>query len=63
MANLIRWDQVREMVSMRDSIDRVFEDLFSRIPENLKGYGMIVINRIQTDRIKHALNLKMGCSN
>jgi len=49
MANLIRWDPVREMVSMRDSMDRVFEDFFSRSPANVEGYGTIDINMVQTD--------------
>jgi len=49
MANLIRWDPVREMVSMRDSMDRVFEDFFSRSPANVEGYGTIEINMVQTD--------------
>ena len=49
MANLIRWDPVREMVSMRDSMDRVFEDFFSRSPAAAEGYGTIDINMVQTD--------------
>jgi HSP20 family protein len=49
MANLIRWDPVREMVTMRDSMDRVFEDFFSRSPSNVGGYGTIDINMVQTD--------------
>ena len=49
MANLIRWDPVREMTTMRDSIDRIFEDFFSRSPVNTEGYGEIDINMAQTD--------------
>ncbi len=49
MANLIRWDPVREIVTMRDSMDRVFEDFFSRSSANIEGYGSIDINMVQTD--------------
>lgn len=49
MANIIRWDPVREMVTMRDSMDRVFEDFFRRSPANVEGYGTIDINIVQTD--------------
>jgi HSP20 family protein len=30
MANLVRWDPVREMVSLRDAMDRLFEESFVR---------------------------------
>ncbi len=49
MANLICWDPVREMATMRDSMDRIFEDFFSRSPVNTEGYGSIDINMAQTD--------------
>ncbi len=49
MADLIHWDPVREMATMRDSMDRVFEDFFSRSPVNTEGYGAIDINMAQTD--------------
>jgi HSP20 family protein len=49
MTDLIRWDPVREIASMRDSMDRVFEDFFSHSPANFEGYGSIDINMIQTD--------------
>ena len=49
MANLIRWDPVREMATIRDSMDRVYEEFFSRSPANFEGYGTIDINMAQTD--------------
>ncbi len=49
MANLICWDPVREMASMRESMDRVFEDFFSRSPANNEGHGTNDINKAQTD--------------
>ena len=49
MANLIRWDPVREMASMRDAMDQVFEAFFSRKPANYEGYGAIDMNMVQTD--------------
>ncbi len=30
MANLVRWDPFRDMVSLRDAMDRLFEDSFVR---------------------------------
>jgi HSP20 family protein len=30
MADLIRWDPFRDMVSLRDAMDRLFEDSFVR---------------------------------
>jgi len=49
MANLIRWDPVREMVGMRDEMDRVFNDFFSRSPVSYEGYGTINLDMMQTD--------------
>jgi len=49
MANLTRWDPVKEMVSMRDVMDRAFENFFSRSPENYQGYGTFDVNMFQTD--------------
>ncbi len=49
MANLTRWDPVREMVGMRDEMDRFFEDFFSRTPISYEGYGSINLDMMQTE--------------
>lgn len=49
MANIIRWDPVREMVGMRDQMDRIFEDFFSRSPVSYEGYGVVNLDMVQTD--------------
>jgi HSP20 family protein len=49
MSDLIQWDPVREMATMRDSMDRVFEDFFSHSPTRFEGYKSIDINMIQTE--------------
>ena len=32
MANLIRWDPMREMSEVRNLMDRAFDDFFTRSP-------------------------------
>jgi len=49
MANVIRWDPMREMVSMRDLMDRAFDDFFSRSSISSEGYGVLNVDMIQTD--------------
>jgi len=49
MADLIRWNPVREMMSMRDMMDRAFEDFFSRTPMTTDGYGIVNLDMAQTD--------------
>lgn len=48
MANLIRWDPIREMMGMRNQMDQVFEDFFSRSPVSYEGYGVVNLDMIQT---------------
>ncbi len=48
MANLIRWDPIREMMGMRNQMDQVFEDFFSRSPVSYDGYGVVNLDMIQT---------------
>jgi len=48
MANLIRWDPIREMMGMRNQMDQVFEDFFSRSPISYEGYGVVNLDMIQT---------------
>jgi HSP20 family protein len=49
MANLTRWNPVREMVGIRDEMDRIFDDFFSRSPINYEGYGSINLDMMQTE--------------
>lgn len=49
MADLIRWNPMREMMSMRDMMDRTFEDFFSRTPMATDGYGIVDLDMAQTD--------------
>jgi HSP20 family protein len=50
MSNLIRWEPAREMMSLRDAMDRLFDDAFTR-PLSLRGDGWSVpaIDMYQTD--------------
>lgn len=48
MANLIRWDPIREMMGMQNQMDQVFEDFFSRSPVSYDGYGVVNLDMIQT---------------
>ena len=49
MANIIRWDPMREMMSVRDLMDRAFDDFFSRSSISSEGYGVLNIDMMQTD--------------
>lgn len=49
MANIIRWDPLREMMGMRDLMDRAFDDIFSRSSISSEGYGVLNIDMVQTD--------------
>jgi len=40
MANLIRWDPMREMLNVRDVMDRVFDDFFTRSSVGYEGVGV-----------------------
>jgi HSP20 family protein len=49
MANLTRWDPVREMAGMRDEMGRIFDDFFSRSPISYEGYGTMELDMMQTE--------------
>ncbi len=49
MTSLIRWEPFRELLSMRDWMDRVFEDAFTRIDRPLGFLGMPSVDLYQTD--------------
>ncbi len=51
MSNLSRWEPMREMVTLRDAMDRLFDDAFTR-PWNLGDggrFGMPAVDMYQTD--------------
>ena len=50
MSNLTRWEPVREMMTLREAMDRLFDDAFTR-PINLRdgGWSSPAIDMYQTD--------------
>ena len=50
MSNLTRWEPVREMMTLREAMDRLFDDAFTR-PINLRdgGWSAPAIDMYQTD--------------
>jgi HSP20 family protein len=49
MSNLTRWEPVREMMSLREAMDRLFDDAFTR-PISVSGVsGMPAIDMYQTN--------------
>lgn len=49
MSNLTRWEPVREMMTLREAMDRLFDDAFTR-PLSLKdGWSAPAIDMYQTD--------------
>ena len=52
MSNLIRWEPMREMATLRDTMDRLFDDAFTRswgLPDGGRGMGMPAVDMYQTD--------------
>ncbi|HKJ39225.1 MAG TPA: Hsp20/alpha crystallin family protein [Anaerolineales bacterium] len=51
MSNLIRWEPAREMMSLRDAMDRLFDDAFTRPLSIRDGWSASVpaIDMYQTD--------------
>ena len=49
MSNLIRWEPAREMMSLRDAMDRLFDDAFTR-PLSIKdNWSVPAVDMYQTD--------------
>ncbi len=50
MSNLTRWEPVREMMTLREAMDRLFDDAFTR-PLNVRdgGWSAPAIDMYQTD--------------
>lgn len=51
MSNLIRWEPVREMMTLREAMDRLFDDAFTRPLSLRDGWSMSTpaIDMYQTD--------------
>ncbi|MGE5072577.1 MAG: Hsp20/alpha crystallin family protein [Anaerolineae bacterium] len=50
MSNMIRWEPMREMVTLRDAMDRLFDEAFTRPwTDGGRGAGMPAIDMYQTD--------------
>ena len=49
MSNLIRWEPAREMMSLRDAMDRLFDDAFTRPLSYGDGWSAPAIDMFQTD--------------
>lgn len=52
MSNLTRWEPMREMVTLRDAMDRLFDDAFTRpwgLMNGGRGAGMPAVDMYQTD--------------
>jgi HSP20 family protein len=48
---MIRWEPMREMVTLRDAMDRLFDEAFTRpwSQDGVRGSGMPAIDMYQTD--------------
>ena len=52
MSNLTRWEPMRDMVTLRDAMDRLFDDAFTRpwgLTDSGRGIGMPAVDMYQTD--------------
>jgi HSP20 family protein len=50
MSNMIRWEPMRDMVTLRDAMDRLFDEAFTRPwSDGWRGSGMPAIDMYQTD--------------
>ena len=52
MSNLTRWEPMRDMVTLRDAMDRLFDDAFTRswgMTNGGRGPGMPAVDMYQTD--------------
>jgi HSP20 family protein len=50
MSNLIRWEPAREMMTLRDAMDRLFDDAFTRpLHLNDGNWSMPAVDMYQTD--------------
>jgi HSP20 family protein len=49
MSNLTRWEPVREMMTLREAMDRLFDDAFTRPLSLRDGWSSPAIDMYQTD--------------
>ena len=49
MSNLIRWEPAREMMTLREAMDRLFDDAFTRPLTLRDGWSVPAIDMYQTD--------------
>ena len=49
MSSLIRWEPARDMMSLRDAMDRLFDDAFTRPLSVREGWSVPAIDMYQTD--------------
>jgi len=49
MTNLIRWEPAREMMTLREAMDRLFDDAFTRPLSLRDGWSMPAIDMYKTD--------------
>ena len=49
MSNLIRWEPAREMMTLRDAMDHLFDDAFTRPLTLRDGWSAPAIDMYQTD--------------
>lgn len=52
MPNLIRWQPMREMVTLRDAMDRLLDDAFTRpwgMTEGWRGTGALSVDMYETE--------------
>ena len=50
MSNLIRWEPMREMMTLREAMDRLFDDAFTRPISLSGGSALPAIDMYQTER-------------
>lgn len=49
MSNLIRWEPAREMMTLREAMDRLFDDAFTRPLSLREGWSVPAIDMYQTN--------------
>ncbi len=49
MSNLIRWEPAREMMTLREAMDRLFDDAFTRPLSLRDGWSVPAMDMYQTD--------------
>ena len=63
MSNLIRWEPAREMMTLREAMDRLFDDAFTTPLSLRDGWSMATpaIDMYQTDNEVSSLSLDGRC--